>query len=199
MTTDTAAAVPFEPSPAAQRRTLLLGTRLIMGANTMLMGGMLFAYLYLRSQNNNAMWRPDGIADLTTPPMAVALLLQLACLAAVVATLAAVRRGQAARMLGIVALVLGFAGAGAHVWYQYNLGGNWVINNGTYTAVTEMWFGILIVELGLAWLWLLSFVAPGPRASEPGAAERHLRAFAEFWGYMLVASTFVFLLARFVE
>lgn len=199
MTAETAAAVPFEPSPAAQRRTLLLGTRLVMGANTMLMGAMLFAYLYLRSQNNNGMWRPDGIADLTTPPMAVALLLQLACLAAVVATLVAVRRGQAARMLAIVALVLGFCGAGAHVWYQYNLGGNWVINNGTYTAVTEMWFGILIVELGLAWLWLLSVVLPGPRASEPGATERHLRAFAEFWGYMLVASTFVFLLARFVE
>lgn len=199
MTADTAAAVPFEPSPAAQRRTLLLGTRLLLGANTMLMGGMLFAYLYLRSQNYNSMWRPDGIADLTTPPMAVTLLLQLACLAAVLATLAAVRRGQAARMLGMVALVLGFAGAGAHVWYQYNLGGNWVINNGTYTAVTETWFGILIVELGLAWLWLLSVVAPGPRAREPGAVERHLRAFAEFWGYMLVASTFVFLLARFVE
>jgi heme/copper-type cytochrome/quinol oxidase subunit 3 len=199
MTADTAAAVPFEPNVATQRRTLLLGTRLTMGANTMLMGGMLFAYIYLRSQNNNGNWRPDGIADLTTPPMAVALLLQLACLGAVLATLTAVRRGQAARMLGVVALVLGFAGAGAHVWYQYNLGGNWVINNGTYTAVTEMWFGILIVELGLAWLWLLSIVVPGPRASDTGAVERHLRAFAEFWAYMVVASTFVFLLARFVE
>lgn len=199
MTADTTAAVPFEPNTATQRRTLLLGTRLTMGANTMLMGALLFAYVYLRSQNNNGNWRPDGIADLTTPPMAVALLLQLACLGAVLATLAAVRRGQRARMLGVVALVLGFAGAGAHVWYQYNLGGNWVINNGTYTAVTEMWLGILIVELGLAWLWLLSIVTPGPRASEPGAVERHLRAFAEFWGYMLVASTFVFLLARFVE
>ena len=90
-------------------------------------------------------------------------------------------------MLGIVAIVLGFAGAGAHVWYQYNLGGNWVINNGTYTAVTEMWFGILIVEALLGWFWLLSIVLIGPRARDGAASQRHLRAFSEFWLYLLVA------------
>ena len=90
------------------------------------------------------------------------------------------------------------------VWYQYNLGDHatdppgWVINNGTYAAVTEMWLGVLIIEILVGVLWLFTVVLPGPRSAHPLVAARHLRGFAEFWGYMLVVSTFVFLLARLV-
>ncbi len=203
MSTDSA--VVYQTDEHTQRRTFLVGIRLFLAANTMLMGALLFAYLYLRANNNAGMWRPDGIADLASVPMAIILLLQLVCLAAVLVALAAARRGSGAvRGIAVVALLLGLASGVLRVFYQYNLGDHatdppgWVINNGTYAAVTEMWLGILIIELLVGVLWLFTIVLPGPRSAHPLVAARHLRGFAEFWGYMLVASTFVFLLARLV-
>jgi heme/copper-type cytochrome/quinol oxidase subunit 3 len=199
---------PMERQGPMETRTLLLGNRLFLAANTMLMLAMLFAYLFLRSQNYGGNWRPDGIADLSGIPMAITLLLQLGCLVAVVAALAAARRGAGVRAIGVIALLLGLAAGAARVWYQYNLGDGWVINTrlvagqtvqaGTYTAVSEMWFGIFIVEVLLGCLWLLSIVAPGPRSHDRAASLNHLRAFSEFWLYLLVASTFVWLLVRLV-
>ena len=194
----------YQTDENTQRRTFLVGIRLFLAANTMLMGAMLFAYLYLRATNNAGMWRPDGIADLASIPMGIILLLQLACLVAVVAALGAARRGGDARAIGVVALLLALAAGVMRVWYQYNLGDHatdppgWVINNGTYTAVTEMWLGMLIVEILVGVLWLFTIILPGPRSAHPLVAARHLRGFAEFWGYMLVLSTFVFVLARLV-
>ena len=189
---------PIERGEAMQRRTLLLGIRLFLGANTMLMLAMLFAFLFLRSQNYGGMWRPDGIADLSSLPMAITLLLQLGCLVAVLAALSAAQRGTAWRSMGLIALVLGLVAGGLRVWYQYNLGDGWVITTGTYTAVSEMWLGILIVEVLVGSLWLLSIVLPTARAQERAASMRHLRAFSEFWLYLLIASTFVWLLVRLV-
>jgi heme/copper-type cytochrome/quinol oxidase subunit 3 len=200
----TTTAVTFEPDEAVERRTLLLGNRLFLGANAMVMLSMLFAYLFLRSQNYGGMWRPDGIADLASQPMAIILLLQLGCLVAVLVALSAAQRGSAVRGIGAVALVLGLVAGGLRVWYQYNLGDHatdppgWVINNGTYTAVSEMWLGIFIVEILLGCLWLMSIVLPGPRARDRAASLRNLRAFSEFWLFLLIASTFVWLLVRLV-
>ncbi len=197
MSTDTAAV--YQTDETTQRRTFLVGVRLFLAANTTLMGAMLFGYLYLRATNNANMFRPDGIDDLSGIGMAVVLLLQAACLVAVVTAIGAFREnGSAHRMIGIIAFVLALAAGVARVWYQYHLGNGRVINNGTYTAITEMWFGILIVELLVGVLWLFTIVVAGPRAAHPLVAARHLRGFAEFWGYMLVASTFVFLLVRLV-
>jgi heme/copper-type cytochrome/quinol oxidase subunit 3 len=205
----TTSAVVLEPDEAMERRTLLLGNRLFLGANTMLMLAMLFAFLFLRSQNYGGMWRPDGIAGLAGVPMAIILLLQLGCLAAVQAALSAAQRGAAWRSIGVVALVLGLVAGGLRVWNQYNLGAGWVITTktaappdpaggGTYAAVSEMWLGIFIVEVLLGSLWLLTIVLPGPRARDRAASLRHLRAFSEFWLYLLIASTLVFLLIRLV-
>jgi heme/copper-type cytochrome/quinol oxidase subunit 3 len=199
---------PIERGGPMERRTLLLGNRLFLAANTMVMLAMVFAYLFLRSQNYGGNWRPAGIADLSGLPMAITLLLQLGCLVAVLAALAAAQRGAAVRGIGMIALVLGLAAGVMRVWYQYNLGDGWVINTrvvagqvvqaGTYTAVSEMWFGIFIVEVLLGCLWLLSIVVPGPRAHDRAASLNHLRAFSEFWLYLLIASTLVWLLVRLV-
>ena len=185
------------PEAAAERsrRTLLVGTRLALAANTMFMCAMLFAYLYLRGNNFGGGWRPDGLAELTTPPMALVLILQLVVLMAVLAALAVARRGGAARAVAAAALIVGIVAMGARVWFQYNLGDGWTINNGTYTAVSEMWFGALIVEVGLGCIWLLSIAAS---ARDRVATANHLRAFSEFWAYLLVLSTLVFCLIRFV-
>jgi heme/copper-type cytochrome/quinol oxidase subunit 3 len=200
-------AVVLDPQETTERRTLLLGNRLFLGANTMVMLAMLFAFLFLRSQNYGGMWRPDGIAGLAGVPMAIMLLLQLGCLAAVLAALSAAQRGTGWRSIGAVALVLSLVAGGLRVWYQYNLGDGWVISTstastpptgGTYAAVSEMWLGLLIVEVLLGSLWLLSIVLPGQRARDRAASLRHLRAFSEFWLYLLIVSTFVFLLIRLV-
>lgn len=188
----------FTPDEATERRTLLLGNRLFLGANTMVMLAMLFAFLFLRSQNYGGMWRPGGIDDLASVPMAIVLLLQLGCLVAVLAALSAAESGAAWRGLAVLALAIGLVAGGLRVWYQYNLGAGWVVGNGTYAAVSEMWLGIFIVEVLVACLWLLSIVVPGPRAHDRPASLRHLRAFSEFWLYLLVASTFAWLLIRLV-
>jgi heme/copper-type cytochrome/quinol oxidase subunit 3 len=184
-----------EVAAARTRQTLLVGSRLFLAANTMFMFAMLFAYLYLRGNNFGGGWRPDGLAELTTPPMALVLVLQLVCLLVTLGALAAARRGGAARVIAAVALVVGIVAMGARVWFQYNLGDGWTINNGTYTAVSEMWFGALIVEVGLGCIWLLSIAAS---AKDKAATANHLRAFSEFWAYLLVLSTLVFCLVRFV-
>ena len=196
MTTDST--VVYQADGATRRRTLLVGIRLFLAADTMMMGAMIFAYLYLRSNNYANMWRPSGIDDLSGIGMTVILVLQAACLLAVVAAARAAMRGGAYRVAGVVALVLGLASGVVRVWYQYHLGNGWVINNGTYTAVSEMWLGILIVQLLLAVIWLFTIVLPGPRAADAFSSATHLRAFAELWGYLLVVSTFVFLLVRLV-
>lgn len=192
----TAASYP-EPD-VLERSTLIIGTRLMLAANSTLMIAMIFTYLYLRSQNYNSMWRPAGIADLSSVPVAIMLLLQLVSLVLVVAALGRAGRGVAVRPLVAAAFVVALVAGGLRVWYQYNLGSGWVINNGTYTATSEMWFGILIVEILLGCVWLLSLVVPSERTVNPVTAERHLRAFAEYWGYLLAASTFVWLLVRLV-
>jgi heme/copper-type cytochrome/quinol oxidase subunit 3 len=194
----TTGAVVIEVDEAMEERTLLLGNRLFLGANTMLMLAMLFAFLFLRSQNYGGMWRPSGIADLSALPMAIILLLQLGGLVAVRAALTVARGSGAWRSIGIVALAVGLVAGGLRVWYQYNLGSGWTINNGTYTAVSEMWLGIFIVELLIACLWILTIVLPGPRSHDRAAALRNLRAFSEFWLYLLIASTFAWLLVRLV-
>lgn len=190
-------AVSYQVDENTQRRTFIVGVRLFLAADTMLMGAMLFGYLYLRATNNAGMWRPDGIDDLSGTGMAVVLVLQAAALGAVVAAIGAVQRGGH-RTVGAVALLIALAAGVVRVWYQYHLGNGWVINNGTYAAITEMWFGILIVQILVGVLWLFSIVIPGESAAHPLVAARHLRGFAEYWGYLLVVSTFVFLLARLV-
>jgi heme/copper-type cytochrome/quinol oxidase subunit 3 len=194
----TTGAVVVEVDDAMEERTLLLGNRLFLGANTMLMLAMLFAFLFLRSQNYGSMWRPDGIADLSALPMAIVLLLQFGGLVAVRAALSAARSGAAWRNISVAALAVGLVAGGLRVWYQYNLGSGWTINNGTYTAVSEMWLGIFIVELLVGCLWLLTIVLPGPRSQDRAATLRNLRAFSEFWLYLLIASTLVWLLVRLV-
>ncbi len=197
MSTDTS--VLYQTDESTQRRTFLVGVRLFLAADTMLMLAMLFAYLYLRANNNAGMWRPDGIDDLSGMGMAVLLVLQAACLVAVIAAIRLFREdGSTHRVVGVIALLLALAAGVGRVWYQYHLGNGWTINNGTYTAVTEMWFGILIGEVLVATLWLFSVVLPGRRAAHPLVMSRHFRGFAELWGYLLALSTFVFLLARLV-
>jgi heme/copper-type cytochrome/quinol oxidase subunit 3 len=194
----TTGAVVVEVDEAMEERTLVLGTRLFLGANTMVMLAMLFAFLFLRSQNYGGMWRPDGIADLSALPMAIVLLLQFGGLVAVRAAHSAARSGAAWRNLGVAALAIGLVAGGLRVWYQYNLGSGWTINNGTYPAVSEMWLGIFIVEVLIGCVWLFTIVLPGPRSQDRAATLRNLRAFSEFWLYLLIASTLVWLLIRLV-
>ncbi|MBJ7595263.1 MAG: DUF979 family protein [Candidatus Dormibacteraeota bacterium] len=197
MSTDTS--LVYQTDENTQRRTFLVGVRLFLAANTMLMLAMLFAYLYLRANNNGGMWRPDGIGDLSGLGMAIILVLQAACLVAVIAAIGLFHEDRSThRVVGVIALLLALAAGVGRVWYQYHLGSGWVINHGTYTAVTEMWFGILIIEALVGVLWLFTVVLPGRRAAHPLVAARQLRGFAEYWGYLLVVSTLVFLLARLV-
>src|ERR1700738_2997570 len=101
-----------EPDPAVRSRSLILGSRLMLGANLTAQLSFLFAYLYLRANNNNGMWHPDGVGP---PPLGLALTVLLLHVAAFVVVWAAsaslTRRPGASgfvRMLE-VGLILGVA------------------------------------------------------------------------------------------
>ena len=56
-----AAAEPYAETPELHERIDRLGFGLIAGATIMFFLGFVFAYFYLRSLNNNGLWRPAGV------------------------------------------------------------------------------------------------------------------------------------------
>jgi len=196
------------------RRTLLVGTRLALAANTTFNFAMLFSLLYLRLNNFNGGFKPDGVE---APDLGVGLItiaLQVVSMFAALAALGAVRRGAgAAKGMLAVSLLFGIASVVARIYQEYHLGVGSELHKSTYSATAAMWFAILVFEVILGCLWLVFLLGSG-RASDRGGPERstageliteatvavtqrHLRAFAEFWVYLTVLSTAVFLLIHF--
>ena len=198
----TVAATPARaPEPAGlegeatvrARHTLLVGTRLALAANTTLNFSMLFALLYLRLNNFNGGFKPDGVE---APGLGVGLLtilLQVLSLLAVLAALGAVRRGAgAARGMVALGLLLGIASVVARIYQEYHLGNGSELHKSTYSATAALWFAILIAEVILGCLWMVfilnsgrSRAGAGPERTiagelntEPATAvsARHLRA-----------------------
>ncbi|MDQ6748020.1 MAG: hypothetical protein M3010_07960, partial [Candidatus Dormibacteraeota bacterium] len=124
----TVAAVPArKPEPSnlggestvRARHTLVVGTRLALAANTTLNFSMLFALLYLRLNNFNSAFKPDGVE---APGLGIGLLtivLQVVSLVAVLAALGAVRRGvSAAQGMVALALLFGLASVVARIYQE---------------------------------------------------------------------------------
>ena len=187
-----------EPDPAVRSHSLILGSRLMLGANLTAQLSFLFAYLYLRANNNNGMWHPDGVGP---PPIGLAvtvLALQVAAFAIVWAASSALSRQPSAsgfvRMLE-VGLTLGVACLAFRLFQITHLG--WTADQGTYVDVSILWSFFLAAQVFIGVLWLIKLLSGQVRRTVlVNVAD--LRSAAEYWAFVTVVSFMVFLLVQYV-
>jgi heme/copper-type cytochrome/quinol oxidase subunit 3 len=187
-----------EPDPAVRSRSLILGSRLMLGANLTAQLSFLFAYLYLRANNNNGMWHPDGVGP---PPIGLALTvlgLQVVAFAVVWAASASLSRDPSAsgfvRMLE-VGLVLGVACLAFRLFQITHLG--WTADQGTYVDISILWLFFLAAQVFIGILWLIKLLS-GQMRRTVLVNVADLRSAAEYWAFVTVVSIGVFLLVQYV-
>ena len=115
-------------------RSLIVGSRMMLAANTTLQLTFLFAYLYLRANNFGGMWRP-GVG---TPAPGITLMILLVPVVTTLVLGAAVGvagrgdRRALTRILG-PALLLGAATIAVRVYQLYHTG--YDLSSGTYVDI----------------------------------------------------------------
>jgi hypothetical protein len=179
--------------------TLIFSSRLVMAANTTLQLSLLFAFLYLRANNNGGMWHPSGVG---TPPQLLALIalafpvIGILVLAAVSSTVSKERGSSAIPgLLGLALLVAILTGA-VRILLMYQF--NWTLNSaGTYADISTLWYAVLLAEFIGVTAWLLSLVMGHVRGTDP-LSPTHARAVLEQWTYITGASIAVYLLVQYV-
>ncbi len=186
--------------PAEPSRTLTVGSRLVLGANTTLQLTFLFAFLYLRANNFAGGWNPGGVSG---PPEVLALVALLAPVVALVALWAvsnAMKRGAARSSVnGLLWLAFAFVvltGA-IRIFLMYQFGSAWNLQNGTYIDVSVAWYGVILAEFILAGLWTMSLVMGHVRGASPITTAQS-RALVEQWSYITVVAFAVYALVEFV-
>ncbi len=180
--------------------TLIFSSRLVMAANTTLQLSLLFAFLYLRANNNGGMWHPSGVG---TPPQLLALIALAFPVVGVVALLAvsnavsSVRESSAVTGLLWLAFLATVLTGAVRILLMYQF--NWTLNSaGTYADVSTLWYAVLLAEfIGVA-AWLLSLVMGHVRGTDRlGSA--HARAILEQWTYITGVSIAVYLLIQYAS
>jgi len=186
--------------PAEPSRTLTVGSRLALGANTTLQLTFLFTFLYLRANNFGGGWNPGGVSG---PPEVLALVALLAPVVALVALWAvsnAMKRGAAQSSVnGMLWLAFAFVvltGA-IRIFLMYQFGSAWNLQNGTYIDVSVAWYGVILAEFILAGLWTMSLVMGHVRGTSPITTAQS-RALVEQWSYITVVAFVVYALVEFV-
>jgi hypothetical protein len=178
-------------------RTLMYGSRLMLGANTTLQLTFLFTYLYLRANNFGGMWHPSGVSAPPEVLALVALLLPVVALLALWAASRAISKGPAASLNGLLWLALAFVvltGA-IRIFLMYQFG--WNLQNGTYIDVSTVWYGVILAEFIILGLWTLSIVMGHVRRTAP-VTQAQARALMEQWSYVTVVAFAVYALVEFV-
>ncbi len=183
---------------AGGERTLLFGSRLLMGANTTLQLTFLFTYLYLRTNNFGGMWHPSGVS---APPEVLALVGLLVPVVALLAMWAASMGLSRSSAVGSVKGLLWLAVAAVvltgavRIFLMYQFG--WDLTNGTYIDISTVWYGVVLAEFIILGLWLLSLVMGHIRGTSP-ITTIQARAIMEQWSYVTVLAFAVYALVEFV-
>ncbi|HUZ68793.1 MAG TPA: hypothetical protein VMU65_03705 [Candidatus Saccharimonadales bacterium] len=177
-------------------QTLIVSSRLMMGANTTLQLSFLFTFLYLRANNFGGMWHPSGVSAPPEVLALVSLLIPIVALLALWAVSRAIARGTA-NMNGLLWLALAFVvftGA-VRILMMYQFG--WDLQNGTYIDISTVWYGVMLAEFIIVGLWVMSLVMGHVRGTAPITAMQ-ARAVVEQWSYITVVSFAVYALVEFV-
>jgi heme/copper-type cytochrome/quinol oxidase subunit 3 len=192
----------------AAEGSLWTGSRLAVGIAIMAMASLAFAYFYLRSSNNEDLWRPGGITAPTATGAAI-FVVTLAAGAFVILGRRRLLRGlnldwQVAGWTGVLA---GLVAVGLQIWELTQL--PFYPGSSGYASCFIGWAALNIGMLfaGIYWIETLlaralrlrrALMEEGGNLSSPLPAERLFRANVEgcafFWGFMAVAAGFFWLL-----
>ena len=177
-------------------RSLIVGSRMMLAANTTLQLTFLFAYLYLRANNFGGMWRP-GVG---TPAPGITLMILLVPVVTTLVLGAAVGvagrgdRRALTRILG-PALLLGAATIAVRMYQLYHTG--YDLAAGTYVDIAVIWLAVILAEFVLGALWMVSIYNSHVRQTVV-ASHSHVRALFEYWLYVTVVAVVVSGLIQFV-
>ena len=179
-------------------RTMVFGSRLMLGANTTLQLTFLFTFLYLRANNFGGMWHPSGVSAPPEVLALVALLLPVVALVAFWAVSRGIASGATSGSLnGLLWLALAFVvfTGGFRIFLMYQFG--WDVQNGTYIDISTVWYGVILAEFIILGLWTLSVVMGQVRRTAP-VTQVQVRALMEQWSYVTVIAFAVYALVEFV-
>jgi hypothetical protein len=179
-------------------RSLLVGSRLMLAANTTLQLTFLFAYLYLRANNFGGMWRPDGVG---TPALPVAV--PLFVIPVVAAGMLWLARGAAGRTgersafswIFSAALLVGLATVALRVYQLYHTG--WSLDQGAYVDVSVVWLAALLALFIIGCLWMVSMLSGHLRKTVP-VSRAQVQSVLEYWVFVTATAVGVFALLQYV-
>jgi heme/copper-type cytochrome/quinol oxidase subunit 3 len=192
----------------AAEGSLWTGTRLVIGIGIFFYASLAFAYFYLRSNNNENLWRPGNI----TAPTGTGAAIMAFALAAAALMVLAVRRLKASQTLdwqvaGWTAVLSTVIALGLQIWELTQL--PFYPGAYGYSSCFIGWATINILTLlaGLYWSETLlarymrlsrAHLEEGGMASSPLPVAQLFRANAEgcvaFWGFIVVAELFCWLI-----
>lgn len=185
--------IPPEP-PDVMTRQLSLSARLMCGATTFFFLAFVFAYFYLRSLNQDHLWRPANVKPNQGWGAVFVACIVLSVLAAVGAGRLMKRRSRSWLPWGAVCLVLGLAAVGAQC-LEYTVQ-KFGPTNDAYASVFCVWSAFYLIAVLGAMYWLETQVATEVRARrQPAGAEGDLRdpdqliapgldAAVFYWGFL---------------
>ncbi len=161
--------IPPEP-PDVAARSLSVASRLLCGATTFFFLGFVFAYFYLRSLNQDHMWRPGHVH----PDQAWGAVFIACLVASVLATILAGRlmKRRARNWLpwAGAGLALGLVAIAAQC-IEYTVQ-NFGPSDGAYASVFCVWLGFYLIAMLFTMYWLETQVATELRARrEPAGSE----------------------------
>lgn len=163
-----AAVEPYAETPELHERIDRLGFGLIAGSTVMFFLGFIFAYFYLRSLNNNGLWRPAGVQPPSGYGIVIAASFALSALVFYYSARAARNERGWVAAAGL-ALALGLFGCAAQaVEYAHLPFGP---QSGGYASVFYGWTMFYVVVALLAMYRLETVFAAGLRnRNQTGAA-----------------------------
>jgi heme/copper-type cytochrome/quinol oxidase subunit 3 len=199
--------------PEVMSRNINVGTRLLCAAMVSFFGAFLFAYVYLKERDQEAVWRPAAVKVPIGTGVAVLACVLASALLTAVAVQALQRAGEGAwRGPALISLLLIYAALGVqcYQWASLPFGPG----SGPYASVFVAWTGFYGgVALLTSIYWLQTTLAgsirhrevpPGPVVSvagQPGGEgalsariDAETRSFAFYWYFLAGVQVVTFLL-----
>jgi len=192
----------------AQEGALWTGGRLLIGIWTFAFAALAFAYFYLRSANNEELWRPKGI---TAPTGAGAAIMAVSVASALLAIYGErrFRRGLALdwEVAGWITVVGGLLVVGLQIWQLTDL--PFFPGSSGYASCFIGWAAMNIALILSGTYWLETLLAREIRlrraVAEDGGTPRselpvarlfraNLNGCTYFWGFIAIVSVFFWVL-----
>ncbi len=192
----------------AHEGALWTGGRLLIGIWAFAFAALAFAYFYLRSANNEELWRPKGITAPTAAGAAI-FAVTVACALLAIFGERRFRAGEALdwEVAGWVGVGGGLLAVGLQIWQLTDL--PFFPGSSGYASCYVGWASMNIALLLCGTYWLETLLAREIRlrraVAEDGGAPRstlpsartfriNLEACTYFWGFIAVVATFFWVL-----